>query len=186
VLGVLYESYIHPITIISTLPSAGVGALLALIICRQDFSVIALIGLCSDRHRQEERDHDDRFRARRRAERGQTAGGSHLPGVPAALPSDHDDDMAALLAGVPLALGTGTDRSCAVRSDHYHRGLIFSQALTLFTTPVIYLWFERLARRFSHAPEHEAAHGGNLAKENRVANRCRREASGAKVSLVKP
>ena len=69
VLGVLYESYIHPLTILSTLPSAGVGALLALLITGNDFSVIALIGIVLlDRHREEKRHHDDRLRARRRAQ----------------------------------------------------------------------------------------------------------------------
>ena len=68
VLGILYESYIHPITILSTLPSAGVGAVLALLVCRTEFSIIALIGVHpADRHRQEERHHDDRLRPRRRA-----------------------------------------------------------------------------------------------------------------------
>jgi multidrug efflux pump len=162
VLGVLYESYIHPITIISTLPSAGVGALLALIICRQDFSVIALIGLvlligivkknaimmidfALDAERNEGKPPEEaiyqacllRFR-------------------PIMMTT-----MAALLAGVPLALGTGTGSELRrPLGITIIGGLIFSQALTLFTTPVIYLWFERLARRFSHAPEHEAAHGG--------------------------
>ncbi len=60
VLGILYESYIHPITILSTLPSAGVGAILALLLCRTEFSIIALIGIILlDRHRKEKRHHDD-------------------------------------------------------------------------------------------------------------------------------
>ena len=64
VLGVLYESYIHPITILSALPSAGVGALLALMLLHYDLTVIAIVGvILLDRHRQEERDHDDRLRA---------------------------------------------------------------------------------------------------------------------------
>ena len=93
VLGVLYESYIHPLTILSTLPSAGVGALLALMLCHTELSVIALIGIILlDRHREEERDHDDRLRARGRAQGREVAGGGHLPGLPAALPADHDDD----------------------------------------------------------------------------------------------
>ena len=70
VLGVLYESYIHPLTILSTLPSAGVGALLALMLFGQDLGVDrADRHHPADRHRQEERDHDDRLRARRRARR---------------------------------------------------------------------------------------------------------------------
>ena len=93
VLGVLYESFIHPITILSTLPSAGVGALLALMLTGQrpvrhrDHRHHP-----ADRHRQEERDHDDRFRARRGAQRRHGASRRDLPGVPAALPPDHDDD----------------------------------------------------------------------------------------------
>ncbi len=159
VLGVLYESYIHPITIISTLPSAGVGALLALIICRQDFSVIALIGLvlligivkknaimmidfALEAERQEGKPPEEaiyqacllRFR-------------------PIMMTT-----MAALLAGVPLALGTGTGAELRrPLGITIIGGLIFSQALTLFTTPVIYLWFDRLAHRFSHAPDRHAA-----------------------------
>ena len=93
VLGVLYESYIHPITILSTLPSAGVGAILALMICGMDLSVIALIGIILlIGIVQEERDHDDRLRARGRARRRQAAARGDLSGVPAALPADHDDD----------------------------------------------------------------------------------------------
>ena len=68
--------------------------------------------------------------------------------------------MAALLAGVPLAFGTGTGSELRrPLGITIIGGLIFSQALTLYTTPVIYLWFDRLARRFSHTPESERAHG---------------------------
>ncbi|HEV2232369.1 MAG TPA: efflux RND transporter permease subunit [Terriglobia bacterium] len=151
VLGVLYESYIHPLTILSTLPSAGVGALLALIICRYDFSVIALIGIvlligivkkngimmidfALDAERREHKPPEEaiyqacllRFR-------------------PIMMTT-----MAALLAGVPLALGSGTGselrRPLGITMVG---GLVLSQLLTLFTTPVIYLWFDRLSRRFS-------------------------------------
>ena len=118
VLGVLYESYIHPITILSTLPSAGIGALLG-----------ADAGgprsqrrrhhrhRAADRHRQEERDHDDRLRARRRAQRGQGAAGGDPPGLPAALPADPDDDHRR--AGRRAAADAGHRRSapsCASRS----------------------------------------------------------------------
>jgi multidrug efflux pump len=155
VLGVLYESYIHPITILSTLPSAGVGALLSLIICKDDFSVIALIGIvlligivkkngimmidfALDAERKEGMKPVDaiyqacllRFR-------------------PIMMTT-----MAALLAGVPLALGTGTGselrRPLGITMVG---GLLLSQLLTLYTTPVIYLWFDRLARRFSRRRE---------------------------------
>jgi multidrug efflux pump len=151
VLGVLYESYIHPITILSTLPSAGVGALLALNVCGDDFSVISLIGMvlligivnkngvmmidfALDSERKEGMQPIDaiyqacllRFR-------------------PIMMTT-----MAALLGAVPLALGAGTGselrRPLGITMIG---GLLISQMLTLFTTPVIYLFFDRLARRLS-------------------------------------
>jgi multidrug efflux pump subunit AcrB len=150
VLGILYESYIHPITILSTLPSAGVGALLALLLTRNDLNVIALIGVllligivkknaimmidfALDAERKENKSPEDaiyqacimRFR-------------------PIMMTT-----MAALLAGLPLALGRGT-------GSELHRplgitivgGLIVSQMLTLFTTPVVYLYMDRIRLRF--------------------------------------
>ncbi len=153
VLGMLYESYIHPITILSTLPSAGVGALLALLLTHNDLNVIALIGVllligivkknaimmidfALDAERREDKSPEDaiyqacimRFR-------------------PIMMTT-----MAALLAGLPLAVGTGT-------GSELHRplgitivgGLIVSQMLTLFTTPVVYLYMDRMRLRFRSA-----------------------------------
>jgi multidrug efflux pump len=153
VLGILYESYIHPITILSTLPSAGVGALLALLLTHNDLNVIALIGVllligivkknaimmidfALDAERKEDKSPDEaiyqacimRFR-------------------PIMMTT-----MAALLAGLPLAVGTGT-------GSELHRplgitivgGLIVSQMLTLFTTPVVYLYMDRMRLRFRGA-----------------------------------
>jgi multidrug efflux pump len=151
VLGVLYESYIHPITILSTLPSAGMGALLALNATGSDFSVISLIGIvlligivnkngvmmidfALDSERKEGMQPIDaiyqacllRFR-------------------PILMTT-----MAALLGAVPLALGSGTGSELRKPLGiTMIGGLIISQMLTLFTTPVIYLFFDRLARRFS-------------------------------------
>ena len=165
VLGVLYESYIHPITILSTLPSAGVGALLSLSLFHQDFSVISLIGIVLligivkkngimmiDFALQAERNEgmqpvDAIYQA------------CLLRFRPILMTT-----MAALLAAVPLAFGGGTGselrRPLGITMIG---GLIFSQALTLYTTPVIYLWFDRLARRFSRQETRQIAPGAEPA-----------------------
>ncbi len=157
VLGVLYESYIHPITILSTLPSAGVGALIALFITGQDFSIVALIGIVLligivKKNAIMMIDFAlDAERNQHMAPRDAIYQASLLRFRPIMMTT-----MAALLGGVPLALGTG------MGSELRHPlgitiigGLIVSQVLTLYTTPVIYLWFDRLAARFGRRPQHE-------------------------------
>ena len=158
VLGVLYESYIHPITILSTLPSAGIGALLSLLLFRTDFSVIALIGLilligivkkngimmvdfALDAERREGKEPVEaiyqacllRFR-------------------PIMMTT-----MAAILGALPLALGTGLGSELRrPMGISIVGGLIISQILTLYTTPVIYLWFDRLAARLGRSSRKES------------------------------
>lgn len=155
VLGVLYESYIHPVTILSTLPSAGVGALLSLIICRNDFSVIALIGivlLIGIVKKNGIMMIDFALEAERKE--GMTPVNAIYQACLLRFRPIMMTTMAALLAGVPLALGTGTGselrRPLGITMVG---GLVLSQLLTLYTTPVIYLWFDRLARRFSRGRE---------------------------------
>ena len=154
VLGVLYESYIHPITILSTLPSAGVGAILALLVCGSEFSVVALIGVilligivkknaimmidfALEAERKEHKKPEEaiftacllRFR-------------------PIMMTT-----FAALFGGLPLALGTGVGSELRrPLGIAIVGGLLVSQVLTLYTTPVIYLYFDRLAARFSRSP----------------------------------
>jgi len=160
VLGVLYESYIHPVTILSTLPSAGVGALLALFITRSDFSVIALIGivlLIGIVKKNAIMMIDFALEAERHE------GKPPLEAIYQACLLRFRPimmtTMAALLGGVPLALGTGTGSELRrPLGITIVGGLIFSQMLTLYTTPVIYLFFDRLAIRFSR--RHREMRGG--------------------------
>ena len=159
VLGVLYESYIHPVTILSTLPSAGVGALLALIICRNDFSVVALIGivlLIGIVKKNAIMMIDFALEAERKE--GMTPVNAIYQACLLRFRPIMMTTMAALLGGVPLALGSGTGSELRrPLGITIVGGLLVSQLLTLYTTPVIYLWFERLARRFSRGDESSPA-----------------------------
>jgi len=160
VLGVLYESFIHPVTILSTLPSAGVGALLSLILFRQDLSVVAIIGIILligivkkngimivDFALQAEREQGmDTTEAIYQA--------SLLRFRPIMMTT-----MAALLGAVPLAFGSGIGSElrrplgiCMIG------GLLLSQILTLYTTPVIYIFFDRLGQRLSGKRGKNAVH----------------------------
>ncbi len=151
VLGVLYESYIHPITILSTLPSAGIGALIALIITKTDFSVIALIGvvlLIGIVKKNAIMMIDFALEAER--EEKLTPEESIYKACLLRFRPIMMTTMAALLGGLPLALGTGTGSELRrPLGITIVGGLIVSQVLTLYTTPVIYLFMDRLARRVS-------------------------------------
>jgi len=163
VLGVLYESYIHPITILSTLPSAGVGAILALNIFRMDLGVMALIGiilLIGIVKKNAIMMIDFALEAERQE------GKPPLDAIYEACLLRFRPIMmttfAALFGAVPLALGSGTGselrRPLGVTIIG---GLLFSQILTLYTTPVVYLWFDRLgaALRNLRAPKPAEAVG---------------------------
>ncbi len=149
VLGILYESYIHPITIISTLPSAGVGALLALMITQMEFSVIALIGiilLIGIVQKNAIMMIDFALQAER--EEGKSAEEAIFQACLLRFRPIMMTTLAALLGGLPLALGGGVGAELRMPLGvSIVGGLIFSQMLTLFTTPVVYLYFDRLAQR---------------------------------------
>ena len=161
VLGVLYESFIHPVTILSTLPSAGVGALLALMLFGQDLSVVAIIGIILligivkkngimmvDFALEGERQH------------GKNATDAIYEASLLRFRPIMMTTMAALLGGIPLAVGTGIGseirRPLGIAMVG---GLLLSQALTLYTTPVIYIFFDNLGQRFSRGGSREKSSG---------------------------
>jgi multidrug efflux pump len=151
VLGVLYESYIHPITILSTLPSAGVGAILALLVCGSELSVVALIGiilLIGIVKKNGIMMIDFALEAER--VEGKTAEDAIYQACLLRFRPIMMTTMAALLGGLPLALGSGIGSELRrPLGISMVGGLIVSQVLTLYTTPVIYIFFDHLAQRFS-------------------------------------
>jgi multidrug efflux pump len=172
VLGVLYESYIHPVTILSTLPSAGVGAIMALMVTRNDLTVVALIGiilLIGIVKKNAIMMIDFALEAERKDNKPPEEAiyqASLLRFRPIMMTT-----MAALLGAVPLAFGRGTGSELRQPLGiTIIGGLLLSQLFTLYTTPVIYIWFDKLGSRFRHLrvgnvipaepePEEEAVSG---------------------------
>jgi multidrug efflux pump len=151
VLGILYESFIHPLTILSTLPSAGVGAIVALLLFKVDLSVIAMIGiilLIGIVKKNAIMMIDFALVAER--EQGKTPREAIYEACLLRFRPIMMTTMAALLGGVPLALGTGPGSELRrPLGITIIGGLIVSQAMTLFTTPVVYLFFDRLKHRIA-------------------------------------
>jgi multidrug efflux pump len=166
VLGVLYESFIHPITILSTLPSAGVGAILALLLFHMEFSIIALIGiilLIGIVKKNAIMMIDFALEAERKE--GKSPQDAIYEACLLRFRPIMMTTMAALLGGLPLALGSGVGAELRrPLGITIVGGLIVSQLLTLYTTPVVYLAFDWLSRRFTFnfgngISEEELAHG---------------------------
>jgi len=151
VLGILYESFIHPITILSTLPSAGVGAILALLLCHTEFSIIALIGiilLIGIVKKNAIMMIDFALEAERKE--GKSPLDSIYEACLLRFRPIMMTTMAALLGGLPLALGSGVGSELRrPLGITIVGGLILSQILTLYTTPVVYLAFDWLSRRIN-------------------------------------
>jgi multidrug efflux pump len=161
VLGILYESLVHPLTIISTLPSASVGAMLALMLFKIDLNVISIIGIILligivkknaimmiDFALVAEREHG-------KSTRDAIFEACQLRFRPILMTT-----MAALFGAVPLAFGTGTGSELRrPLGITIVGGLIVSQMLTLYTTPVVYLFFDRMRLRFSSKQPVNLAHG---------------------------
>jgi len=162
VLGILYESYIHPITILSTLPSAGVGAVLALLLTRTDLSLIALIGiiLLIGIVKKNAIMMIDFALVAERSE-GKSSRDAIFQACMLRFRPILMTTMAALLGAVPLALGTGTGSELRrPLGISIIGGLIVSQMLTLFTTPVVYLYLDRLGlawQRWRQKPANKPA-----------------------------
>jgi multidrug efflux pump len=161
VLGVLYESYIHPITILSTLPSAGVGAILALLICGESLNVVSLIGiilLIGIVKKNGIMMVDFALEAERND--GKTAEESIYQACLLRFRPIMMTTMAALLAGLPLALGSGIGSELRrPLGISMVGGLLLSQVLTLYTTPVIYIFFDRLGKKHFGARSAEPSTG---------------------------
>src|SRR5205814_7318217 len=149
VLGVLYESYIHPLTILSTLPSAGVGAILALLLFHMELSVVALIGfilLIGIVKKNAIMMIDFALEAER--EQGKKPEEAIYQACLLRFRPIMMTTFAALFGGLPLALGRGTGAELRhPLGVTIVGGLLVSQLLTLYTTPVVYLWFDQLAAR---------------------------------------
>ncbi|MNE68708.1 Multidrug resistance protein MdtC [compost metagenome] len=160
ILGVLYESFVHPLTIISTLPSAGLGALIMLWILGQDFSIMALIGLVLLIGIVKKNGIlmiDFALDAQRNGGLGPEE--AIYKACLTRFRPIIMTTLAALLGAVPLMLGHGTGAELRQPLGiAVVGGLLVSQALTLFTTPVIYLWLERLFHRPTPAPALATTH----------------------------